>query len=213
LLTAAAMFSRQHLLLTEVVRHGLLYSQGSRLVEGRRCLSWAGRTDPRFPDASLLAKALHRQTAGPVVAALCLGHLLNDGPKFFEFTAGDCEAQENFSLDLPVEEYGQPFPTLMVKLPRDYAGARVSRIDSRGLTPEAVILLHDPANKVALASVRFRGDNDAGYHLALERQGLTVEQVWEEFRDELNAHAAPPSGTWPRWRRAWCGWASRPAGC
>src|SRR5207302_90812 len=95
-------------------------------------------------------------------------------------------------LDLPVEEYGQPFPALMIKLPPDYAQARVSRIENHGLVPEAVVLRHDPNHKVALASVRFRGGNDAGYHLALDRPGRTIEQVWEEFRDELNAHAASP---------------------
>jgi hypothetical protein len=186
------MFRRQDALLVVIVRHNLLHAQGSQARDGRRMLQFAGLVDPRFPDASRLAKQLHGLTASPVIAALCLGHLLLEGPKFFEFTARDCEALENFSLDLPVEEYGQPFPTLMVKLPPDYAEARVERIQNYGQVPDWVIAHHNGTHNLVLVSLRFRSGHDAAYHLAMDRPGLTVEGVWQEFRQELLAHAPDP---------------------
>jgi hypothetical protein len=188
------MFRRQDALLLDIVRHRLLYHEGSVLRDGRPMLVFAGRTDPHFPDASLLAKHLHQQSASPVIAALCLGHLLHEGPKFFEFGARDCEALENFALDLSVEDYAQPFPTLMVKLPPDYAHTRVEHIRHFGHVPHFVIIHHDPTCALVLVSIRFRSGIDAAYHLSLDRPGRTVEEVWQEFRTDLRRHETEPLG-------------------
>jgi hypothetical protein len=178
------MFRRQDLLLLQIAQHNLLSTSESTLREGRRDLGVSSLLDSRFPEASQLAKHIHQQSFPHVVAALCVGRLLHEGPKFFEFSARDCEAPENFSLDLPVEEYGQPFPTLMIKLPPDYADARVSRIQHFGSVPWAIILHHDREHSVLLVCIRFN-EGDVGCHLALDWPGKTVEDVWQEFRDTI----------------------------
>jgi hypothetical protein len=186
------MFRRQDALLADIVRHNLLFHRASEIRAGQRHFCWAGLFDPRYPEASRLAKHLHQQSPSPIIAALCLGHLLLEGPKFFEFSARDCEALENFSLELPAEEYAQPFPTLMIKLPPDYSVARVQHIRSFGHVPQFVIVHHDKTHAVVLLSIRFRDGLHVAYHVALERPGGTVEQCWEELRDDVLGRVAEP---------------------
>src|SRR5205814_2655992 len=93
--------------------------------------------------------------AGPLVWLV-----VRPGPKFFAFDARTGEALEQFSLALPARDYAQPFPTLMIRLPRDYGQHRVAPFTHLGThAPDWILVRHDPADGRVLILTHMTSDS------------------------------------------------------
>lgn len=51
--------------------------------------------------------------------------IAGDGPRIYEASQMDCEAMEQMHLKLPLENYHQPFPTMIIKFPEKYSQNKI----------------------------------------------------------------------------------------
>ena len=174
----------------EVARHGLI-----RLANGPDGdVRFDFTPDPRYPAATALARDAARHGLGDAVHVYLLGQFYAQGPKTFSFSARDCEALENYRLDLPAREYAQPYPTLMIPLPRDYTCRRVvpfRRTREAGgaapadtQTPVALLLHRD----IDLNRVFVRTQMSTGFS--------TIESFAMDTPDRLEDMLARRPGVW-----------------
>lgn len=100
-----------------------------------------------------------------------LGLLASSGPKLFEPTVEQCEGLEHTEIRLPVEEYSQPFPVMLIKFPKEYV-ERTEQIigmplanyyTARWFEREQVIYLHGLHTDKSKA----RGGDDCIYFCTL----------------------------------------------
>ena len=174
-------FGREYSLYVDIVRHGLIRLE----KENGGILFRYHPPQSSFPMVKL-ATMMALEVFGRGLAAISelyvVGLFLLEGPKYFEFDARSCEALEQFELGLASADYAQPFPTVMVALPADYAKNRVVPLTDRGygLTqhkPECIIVRHD----VAFRRVSILMHMDSGQvlsrviHLDIAD---TVEECW-----------------------------------
>src|SRR5438270_11938205 len=91
------------------------------------------------PKAPLLAvemaEAVFTMGASSCIESYVMSRMLSEGPKVFTFDALTCEALENFDLSVATADYLQPFPTVIIDLPRT-----TPRSGSCPLTPVAMLL-------------------------------------------------------------------------
>jgi hypothetical protein len=78
---------------------------------------------------------LGKPAASDLIGFKALGAWAAGGPKTFVPTAEQCEALENVDVNLTLDDYAQPFPTLFVKLPKEryypFVGA-LAHLDETG---------------------------------------------------------------------------------
>src|SRR5664279_5399627 len=74
-----------------------------------------------------------------------MSRTLAEGPKVFAFDALTCEALENFDLSVSTADYLQPFPTVTIELPQDYAKKRVVPFDAGTHAPDYLVVRHEPS--------------------------------------------------------------------
>ncbi len=72
-----------------------------------------------------------------------LSRVIGEGPKVFRATAEQCQALEHVEVNIPLRDYRQPYPTMLVEFPSEY----LRSVDERtaGKAPKAprfVILRH-----------------------------------------------------------------------
>ena len=67
--------------------------------------------------------------ASSVIEGYTMSKMLSEGPKVFTFDALTCEALENFDLNVACTDYHQPFPSVVIELPKDYIEKRVVPFD------------------------------------------------------------------------------------
>jgi hypothetical protein len=108
---------------------------------------------------------------------------LVNGPKMFMPTPIQCEALENVDVDVPFEDYRQPYETLIVALPLEYRRAAMERHNLSEF-PVFALVHHDlGSNIITVASnynQRAAGETVVAV-LRPTRPGMNIE---EEFRKE-----------------------------
>src|SRR5262249_51608785 len=62
--------------------------------------------------------------ASAYIESYVVSRMLCEGPKVFCFDALTCEALENFDLNVSTGDYLQPFPRIVIELPKEYATKR-----------------------------------------------------------------------------------------
>jgi len=134
------------------------------------------------PKAPLLAKemaqAVFMHGASSIIEAYTMSKMLADGPKVFTFDALSCEALENFELNVSSTDYQQPFPTVVIELPKDYIQKRVVPFERGSHAPDFAVVHHDTQAKVVLLIVRMTSHQILTRLLKLEF-APTLEEVWD----------------------------------
>ena len=81
---------------------------------------------PKAPELAVRMAAMMFATgASSLIEGYTMSKMLANGPKVFTFDALTCEALENFDLNVSSEDYQQPFPSVVIELPKDYIQQRV----------------------------------------------------------------------------------------
>jgi hypothetical protein len=80
--------------------------------------------------------------------------VLATGQKTIQLSQAWCEAFENTSLTLRFQDYRQPFPTMVVEFPANYAEARF--VPGEGEYPEFVAVHHEESEHTLLFEIVFR---------------------------------------------------------
>jgi hypothetical protein len=88
------------------------------------------------PLAVEMARAVFTMGASSCTESYVMSRTLAEGPKMFAFDALACEALENFDLSVPTADYLQPFPSVVVELPPDYARRRVVPFEEGSHAPD-----------------------------------------------------------------------------
>lgn len=83
----------------------------------------------RHADYLLWMEQMAGRQPGLLLKLFIYSKLLVDGPKVLRPTADQCVALEHVDVNLPFEEYGQPFPALLVELPEAYRRSLTDRFD------------------------------------------------------------------------------------
>lgn len=168
------MFPFQLRLYVESARHRII---DIRYQDAKIC--YEHNPTPKAPEASALALVAMQNGLSAITEMYVMGHFLLEGPKFFSFDARDCEALEHFDLDLPSSEYAQPFPTLMIKLPSDYAQHRIVPFEHGQHKPTDIIIRHDRAINRIMILMRMSSTQVLTRIIRLD-QPNSIEEAWKE---------------------------------
>lgn len=102
---------------------------------------------------------------------------LCSGQKTIRLSSDWCEAFENTELTLRFRDYRQPFPTMIVELPNDYATNK--RVPQSLDYPECVLIHFEESRKVILIEIQFRHSQT---HLSIPFSvDDDIETVLKEF--------------------------------
>jgi hypothetical protein len=135
--------------------------------------------NPKAPAlAHELAKAMFAMGASSVIEGYTMSKMLADGPKVFAFDALTCEALENFELNVACTDYHQPFPSLVIELPKDYIEKRVVPFERGTHAPDFAVVHHDPEKNVVMLIVRMSSHQVLTRLLKLDL-APTLEEVWD----------------------------------
>ena len=135
--------------------------------------------NPKAPVmAQEMAKAMFGMGASSVIEGYTMSKMLSEGPKVFTFDALTCEALENFELNVSCADYQQPFPSVVIELPKDYIQKRVVPFERGTHAPDFAVAHHDPAQKVVILIVRMDSHQVLTRLLKLDL-APTLEEVWE----------------------------------
>ena len=111
-----------------LTRHGLL-----RITTDR----FEFHPSPAAPPLAVeMAAGVFTLGASSCIESYVMSRTLAEGPKVFAFDALTCEALESFDLSVSAADYLQPFPSVVVELPADYARRRVVPFGEGSHTPD-----------------------------------------------------------------------------
>lgn len=133
---------------------------------------------PDYPLASKFALFCLHEGSPTAIEVYTMARFLYEGPKYFTFNALDCEALENFSLDLPTSEYAQPFPTLCIKLPKDYIQNRVVPFEKGTHYPTEILIHHAPHVKRLAVAIHMSSKQVLARMIVLDLPE-NLEKAWE----------------------------------
>jgi hypothetical protein len=87
-----------------------------------------------------------------------LSRAIAQGPKMFRPSMLQCKAFENTSVDIPFEQYAQPYEVLLIEFPEDYRKAKLEEGLER--CPRYVISWYDRELQIIMAACQFDSQND-----------------------------------------------------
>ncbi len=135
--------------------------------------------NPKAPVlAQEMAKTMFAMGASSVIEGYTMSKMLAAGPKVFSFDALTCEALENFELNVASSDFRQPFPSVVIQLPRDYIEKRVVPFDEGTHAPDFAVAHHDPEKNVVMLIVRMSSHQVLTRLLKLDL-APTLEDVWD----------------------------------
>jgi hypothetical protein len=95
----------------------------------------------------------HCRSAGDQGLHASMAEVVGGGSKIFFPTADECEAMQHISLNVPRQDYRQPFPGVAIVIPKE-AGQSL-RFNGKGVVveqaPSLLIVYHDPAGWIFLS--------------------------------------------------------------
>ena len=105
---------------------------------------------------------------------LALSRSIANGPKIFQPTYEDCIALENTACTMSFEDYNQPYPVVIIELPKEYKKrlAQVWRI-SEG--PSYIIAYHDEQKRFINMNTFFNFDNVLTYLAPARKEYKSIE--------------------------------------
>src|ERR1700680_233449 len=131
------------------------------------------------PLASEMAMTVFSMGASACIESYVMSRMLSEGPKVFAFDAITCEALENFDLNVSTADYLQPFPSVTIQLPQDYAGKRVVPFDAGSHSPDFIIVRHEPRAGCVLVTMHMTSGQVLTRLLKLDPTWM-LEEVWEK---------------------------------
>lgn len=104
-------------------------------------------------------------------------NLHRHGVKLFQPTLEQCESCEHIDLNIPVDAYRQPFPTMVVKLPQSYCAMLEARHGAPAM--QHIVVRHmEHADFVYVASPSDgRSDSGMSYTVGLRSEYPTMESA------------------------------------
>jgi hypothetical protein len=136
--------------------------------------------DPAAPPVALeMAKAVFTLGASSCIESYAMSRMLAEGPKVFAFDALTCEALENFDLTVSTTDYLQPFPSVVIELPDDYARKRVVPFEAGKHSPDFLMVRHEPDAGCVLLAMHLTSHQVLTRLLKLD-PAWTLEETWEK---------------------------------
>ena len=96
-----------------------------------------------------------------------ISRVIAEGPKVFRPTAEQCLSLEHVSLGIPIVDYRQPYPTMLVEFPRAYREDVDRRTGGVPACPRHVVIRHWSEGNVVMTGCQI-----------LDKEGLPAELVY-----------------------------------
>jgi hypothetical protein len=138
------------------------------------------------PMALQMASTVIALGASACIESYVVSRTLAEGPKVFAFDALICEALENFDLSVATADYLQPFPSVMIELPADYAAKRVVPFDAGSHAPDFVIVRHEAEAGCILIAMHLTSHQVLTRLLKLD-PASTLEEMWAKAERSWDA--------------------------
>lgn len=123
------------------------------------------------------------------------------GPKVFRPTSDQLVALEDIVINLDFEDYNQPFDTIVVELPEQYAKSRSVISDTNTIeTPSVVIVVHDRVSNTLIFNImmdngvvltnwrRFKDNKSLEYWFEHEEKSLSETDQITKSEFDLTVH-------------------------
>lgn len=123
------------------------YPRWMEWEDGPHVGSYVARVARVVPLARYLP--FHPVTGADVYSLYAASRWIVDGPKTFRPTLEQCQALEQVAVNIDLEDYTQPYPVLLVKLPPGYEPfhAVMCHINDTGPRPMLAFTLHSVGNQ------------------------------------------------------------------
>jgi hypothetical protein len=132
-----------------------------------------------------VADAVHKM-GDPIAYCmyLSLSKCLAQGPKVFIPTALECEAMENTAVSIPFEVYHQPYPVMLIEIPKEYRRSLTERFGVHN-APQYVFVNHlDQKRPHSIITTAFFDRKNSISHLSVDRPEYeTIEDTITKNRE------------------------------
>jgi hypothetical protein len=149
---------------------------------------------PGVSEKFKLVFAIHRGLEGLAVSAntYCLNQVLYHGPKILRLTNLDYELLEETEVNVPLNEYKQPYPAMVVEFPEEYLKAReIPNIMAGELSrttwkpqdainkPRCVVVAYDEQSQVLIADML--SNDGQGFSCSIRDMAYNIDENLERL--------------------------------
>ena len=138
----------------------------------------------RTPETQKLQKVLDTLNLSAVLDLYCRAKVSMEGLKIFRPQADNLEALEQMEIRVKLDEYQQPFPSLVIEFPENYTNKKIVKNPLPGLredsgiiaeethSPSFVIVHRDPGTKAILLCLYY---NSTDVYTTVIYQNIDIE--------------------------------------
>lgn len=120
---------------------------------------------------------------------LALSRSIAGGPKVFQPTVEDCEALENTACTMAFEDYKQPFPVVIIELPKEYR-QKLAKMWNQPKGPSHVIVHHEPEKGFITVNAFFDRGNIISHITPARPEYKTIEDAITYNQDKPEVRGA-----------------------
>lgn len=149
-------------------------------------------TNIPYQEGQLLLQDCATRGMAHTVELYIMATVAGDGPRIYEAKQLDCEAMEQMHLKIPVEDYHQPFPTMIVKLPEDYSKKKI--VPNASINdlfkeldhfPRYIAIHHDPVARLLMLACHLSSGQVISKLFWKEKGEETIEDIFHGTTEKI----------------------------
>lgn len=167
------VYTKQINALKWVVKEKILTIQTNNLSGLRfRCMDWEDKRSSLSEQEKEMCRKMLKigtQNMPDCIEYYVVGKIFESGPKIFRPRIFDLEMCEQIELNIPINDYVQPFPTIVIELPEDYLDKKrvINPLNGEVMYgkpqpakhhPEFIAMHHDKISGCILTLIHFSSD-------------------------------------------------------
>lgn len=114
-----------------------------------------------------------------------LSKSLANGPKLFKATMEQCEAFENTELHIPFDLYRQPYPVIIIEIPKEYK-RKLAQTYNLQFGPSHVFSFHDDKINLINVSAFFHRDNVITHYTPAREKYKFIEDSFIQNNKDIH---------------------------
>lgn len=108
----------------------------------------------------------------------CLSKFAAHGPKMFRPTFEQCEAMEQVEINLPIRDYAQPYPAMLIEFPTEYVDLIAKRYEFNKQAPRYLMVrLYDEPRAIFTGATFNATGEDLTYFFQERQEFPTIEHA------------------------------------
>jgi hypothetical protein len=135
------------------------------------------RYDKLSPTSRQFLQLVATQSQSACCEVYCMSSMLAAGIKCFQLDATTVEALEQYEINIPCNEYHQPFRTFVFDLPPEYCDKRITMAERGPQKPQFAILHWEQEMRSIHAIISLDSDYSLTWHIHFDKPDLSIEEA------------------------------------